>query len=122
MSGVRLRELEASDLLDVLHFLFIQDNSYNSEEQMKSQSAIRTSVYEKLYGTTYKYQHHDKSSALKGPNGGYIAAEDLELMPEDEAIKPFDPKTEPTKPFVPATKFDPEADLPFGKVLGAPLG
>ncbi len=89
-----------------------------SEEAIKAQSAVRVAVY-KLYGRTYKFEYHGKKP--KSPaDYGY----DDETLPYDTSadIKPFDPKTEPTKAYTPATNFDPDAANPFGGVLDAPMG
>ena len=37
-------------------------------------------------------------------------------------ITPFDPSSQPVKPFVPATEFNPDMQKPFGSTLDAPLG
>jgi hypothetical protein len=55
MAGIRLEELETRDMLDVLHYLFEEDLSVYSAEQLESKNKIRQSLYPILLGQTYKY-------------------------------------------------------------------
>lgn len=108
-------------MLDVLHFYFEEDNTHASEESMKSQSALRVAVY-KMYGQVYQYEYKGKQP--KSPADYGYEPENATGSPYDTTVadKPFDPKTEPTKAYTPATDFDPEAAKPFGGVLDAPMG
>ncbi len=102
----------------MFHYYFEEDNTHTSEDSMKSQSALRVAVY-KMYGQTYRYEYKGKQP--KSPaDYGY----EPENSPYDTTVadKPFDPKTEPTKAYTPATNFDPDAANPFGGVLDAPAG
>jgi hypothetical protein len=112
MHGVDLLSMEATDMIDVIHYLFEQDTIFVSEEQMRSHSGVRVAIYETLYGVPYKYKVPDKKT---GNQRAYVA-EDMETLSTEESrdIKPFNPKEQPTKPFTPATTFDPEAANPFG--------
>ena len=125
IGGMRLEEMEASDMLDVLHFIFEEDFTYVSEEQAKSKSGLRTTVYDQLYGTKYSYPYSDKSSSNSGNQArAYSSAEDFGL-PDDglASVQPFSPSDEYTsKPYVPPTKMDASKADPFGGLLDAPLG
>lgn len=126
MNGLQLSSMEASDMLDVVHTLFEEDNAFVSEEQMKSKLAIRDSVYTTLYGIKdFKYKYvAPKNAKTSQATAGMSATQDLDFgFPEDEDIKPFNPREpEPTKPFIPPTKIDLDDVKPFGSILDAPLG
>jgi hypothetical protein len=90
-----------SDMLDVIHFLFEEDSRYRSQEEIQSVSAIRTQVYESLYGITYPYK---VKATQTGDNSS------TEFMDTDYV-----------KPYTPPTEFDPDSFNPFGKTLEPPL-
>jgi hypothetical protein len=121
MAGINLSELDASDMCDILHYLFEEDNIYVSEEHMKSKVKLRESVYEGMYGQTYKYKGNTSTSyPASGPRN---PTQDFDFGPEDDLadVKPFNPREQPTKPLIKATPFDPDAAKPFGRILDAPL-
>lgn len=124
MSGIRLGDLECSEMLDVIHVIFEEDMYTESKEQSEYKSKLRSSIYTNLYNRTYKY------TTDSGSGKGFTTASGDILPPLDDefAIKTFDPnkdikphKTKP-KPYVPATNFNPDSPLPFGKNIDAPLG
>jgi len=119
MNGLDLAEMDASDMLDVLHFMFETDYTPPSEESAKSKSAIRESIYPSLYGTPYRYAlPKDKNPQ----DGRFGVPDDIDLDVEDEPLPdPFSPREKVVKPFTPATTFDPDSKLPFGGALDAPL-
>ena len=114
MAGIRLEELETRDMLDVLHYLFEEDLSVYSAEQLESKNKIRQSLYPILLGQTYKY------ASKKDYNSDY----GLENL-DDPLEKPnFNQKiSREVKPYMPPTNFNPDAQNPFGGALReAPLG
>lgn len=113
-------EMEAGDMLDVLHFLFEEDNHYVSEESQTSRSGLRVTMYRDLYGTEYKYAVSTKKTQTSNSSDLYDGA-DLGYMSDSDASKPFKPKGfEEVKPYVPASDFDPYAERPFDG-LDAPM-
>lgn len=121
--GLRLREMEASEMLDVVHYFFDQDNNYSTAEQAEAHSLIRRAVFRDWYGKEYRYGVPEKNNSLGEqqfiPND---VGEDLE-----ESITPVDPfkkasSAGQSKPFVPTTDFDDRSSKPFGSILDAPLG
>jgi len=117
MSGIRLGNMKASDMLDVLHYLFEEDNSYSSEEQMKSKLHLRETLYENLYHRTYKYKLKNSGTTSRS----YVPAEGDD--DEEEILAPFNPKErKPTKEYISPTKFNPDAARPFGTILDPPVG
>jgi hypothetical protein len=117
MSGVRLKEMEASEMVDVVHFLFEDDLNVSSSELMEARSSVRTTIYESLYGEKYKYEYKPpkKENQANGDPFGSDSFNDL---------APFDPSEppKPTKPYTPPTDFNEESSLPFGETLDAPMG
>ena len=124
MGGLRLREMESEEMVDVLHFLFEDDINVYSAEQQESKNQARAVVYDSLYGKTYKYGI-GKSSG--GRSGGQTYADGSTIPSEgffgETEITEFDPTVpQVRKPYVPPTDFNPDSPLPFGKDLDAPLG
>lgn len=106
MSGIHLAELELSQMLDVIHFLMEEDLlSAGTKEEVEAKDHARTSIYRILYNKEYAYASQ-KSSATAGFS---------DLPPDVDNI----PKV--TKPYTPATDFDPDSALPFGQDIDAPL-
>lgn len=126
--------MEASEMLDVLHVLLEDDNTFSSEEQMVSKNKLRTVIYEDWYGKTYKYKidTSKKKGSKAGSDSPYGVAENAAGVPSTQSfedvdelagLNPFNPREQQeTKPLIPFTNFDPEDELPFGGVLDAPLG
>lgn len=116
--------MDSIEMVDVLHYLFEDDLDSSTAEQAEAKSSARTVVYESLYGVAYKY----KMKGSKSSSSGYSTYADGSSIPSDgfyggtdvDAFDPAVPKV--TKPFVPATEFNPDSPLPFGKDLDAPLG
>jgi len=107
--------MEASDMIDVIHYLFEEDMNMSSGEQAEAKEEVRKSLYSTLYGTTYNYT----SDASRSKNT-FIEEDDGEQFVNE--LKPFDPLAPPTKPYVSPTRFDPNSTKPFGSALDAPIG
>ncbi len=88
-------------MLDVVHYLFEDDSRYSSAEEAESVSALRTSIYGRLYGINYKYQ---VKSRLNKNNASNTYSDPNEV-----------------KPYIPPTEFDPDSADPFGGILDAPI-
>ena len=112
MSGIKLEELEASDMLDVLHYLFEEDLAVTSSEQMDAKNKYRASIYRNFYDVSYKY-----GSSSSNNNYDY----GLDELDGPVNAQPNIAKT--TKPYIPPTPFNPDSPNPFGGALReAPLG
>lgn len=117
MLGLRLGELEASDMVDVLHYFFEEDNNMTSGEQAEAKNKTRTNLYSTMYNRPYKYAY---GSAGTTP---HFDTEDVDPgapTPTDD-IKPFNPKAQPAKAYVAPTKQTNSSKLPFGDILDSPL-
>lgn len=100
MHGLRLSSMDASDMIDVLHYFFEEDALAVSEIHAETRSQIRNGIYGQLYGTPYAYsssRSQPSTQASWGADSG------------------------DTKPYIPPTEFDPDAFNPFGSVLDAPI-
>jgi len=105
-----LKEMEASRLCDVVHFLFEEDSRYSSSEEVQSVSDMRTKLYA-LYDRTYRYAA--RSTNAQGRQ--YIdPSEDFQL---DDPIA-----NKPTKSYIPPTEAKGESKAPFGALLDPPIG
>ena len=120
MSGIRLGELQASDMVDVLHYLFEEDMNFSSQEQAEARSKTRENLYSSMYNMTYKY-------AFKSKQNNTNQFIDPDTIPTEDGpglddIKPFNPKEQqPTKAYVPPTDFNPDSANPFMGTLDAPM-
>jgi hypothetical protein len=117
LSGVKLKELEMADMLDVVHFFFEEDLKVSSEEEAQAKSQIRSVLYRDLYKQTYKYGVKGKGQSYNYSNDTYPSDG---FLGKDETVP--DPIKPPTKPFVPATDFNSDSPLPFGQIVDPPLG
>lgn len=122
MSGVKLEELDVSDMLDVIHYMFEEDMKIPSAEVAEAVSKSRSILYRELYGREYQYAVGTQKIF---PGEGIEPPLDSS---DDDDITPFNPTwgtqatSSTTKPFIPATDFNPDAVSPFGTTLDAPLG
>jgi hypothetical protein len=96
--GLALGEMEASKMLDVIHFFFEEDARYTSPEEAQGVSDMRTRLYGSMYNVTYRY----KMNSTGGSGNGYADGE--------------------VKPYIPPTEMDADSGLPFGSALEAPIG
>lgn len=114
MSGVRLGALEASDMLDVLHFMMEEDMLTEFGE---AKSDMRILIWRELYGTEYptEYRFKKKSTSGRFP-GAHSAGGD---NPYGD-LSPVDPTME-SKAYVPPTPQSNDLSNPFDGVLDAPL-
>lgn len=119
--------MDASDMLDVLHYMFEEDLNNSTAEQAEAQDMYRTRIYEDLYGTTYDYASTSNKSSSSMSNGNFEIDEELEHeymknanananVPEEDPIKKV------VKPYRPPTAINERAANPYVGVLDAPLG
>jgi hypothetical protein len=116
--------MDASDMIDVLHFFFEEETAFISAEQAGELTRIRGRLYETLYETKYRYGRASSETKLKNRihestrNGNFAEDDDF------SDLTPFDPARPPMehKPFVPATEVGPDENDPFNGLLDAPLG
>lgn len=121
VSGIKLGDMDAADMLDVIHFFFEEDTlRYQSGEQAEAASKFRTSFY-RLYDVDYKFAISGSSSGGGYANGGgrkYVSS-DAGFDFEDDIPGATN---QAVKPYFPATQFDPDTGFASGGVLDGPLG
>lgn len=94
--------MDASDMLDVLHYFFEEDTArYTSAEQVDAVSNLRTSIYSNLYDRKYEYGV-ERPTSQRNPSGAYLNSNTV-------------------KPYIPPTDFDADSVDPFGGTLDGPL-
>lgn len=115
MNNIDLKEMEASDMLDVLHYFFEEDLFYSTAEQAEGRDRARERIYQDFYNKRYPYA----SSSGQGVSRNF----DIDTVAEDEEIAPFDPmkKMQPTKRYVAPTPVNASSSLPFGNALDGPM-
>lgn len=116
MSGVNLANLDMSDMVDVLHYMFEDDMRFASAEQAEAISKSRSMLYRDMYEKEYLYKF---STGI----GSVATSIDAPLGYDDVSdIRPFDAERQAAvKPFVSPTKIDEDSARPFGTTLDAPL-
>jgi len=113
MSGLQLGEMEAAEMLDVIHVLFEEDyTTVVNAEQVEVKNRLRKVIYKEFYDKSYNYTAKNE----------YEFDEPLDAQVDYSDVKPFDPKAQARKPYIPPTNFNPDAPQPFGKTIDAPLG
>ena len=120
MSGLNLKEMEASDMLDVIHYFIEEDMNYSSAEQADGRSRSREIIYQDFYGHNYKYATSQGNSGVSSAAGSITRNFD-DPIDDEESLVPFDPLKGPTKSFVPATPVNAAMSRPFGAVIEEPL-
>jgi|688.fasta_scaffold62329_4 hypothetical protein len=109
MSQVKLAEMDAADMLDVIHYIYEEDINYVSQEQAQMVETRRVAIWKSMYNAPYRYTVFQKSNEF-----------DVE---ETEDFKAFDPtQRSNVKPYFPPTDFSADDSDPFGGVLDAPIG
>lgn len=104
MTGCRLKRMEMSEMLDVIHVLFEEDLMPTWEHGFEVKNKVRESIYSSMYKTTYRYG--DGSSVSGDPEW------ELGGVPESVVDKDA-----PPKPYIP-----PSTPEELSAILGAPLG
>ena len=109
MNGIQLASMEASDMLDVIHYIFEDDIRFSTAEESDAVTQVREVIYGQWYG--YPYIFAGTRSSNNSNNGKYNNASGFS---DDFDLKPYDPNIkQPTKPFIPATQFDPDTGVPM---------
>lgn len=119
---MRLASLEASDMLDVIHYLFEDDVLSASGDHIEYKDTFRDNLYGEMYKYNYKYKTRSET------DGSYGLSEldspldsDTPPVDESEKIKVFSPREKTAKPYIPPTQISVDDVKPFGSVLDAPI-
>ena len=113
LSGVNLKEMEAIDMLDVLHYLFESDSIILSQEEFDSKQKVREIIYPMIYNEKYAYNKQNTT-----PNYDF---DNMEISEDDTDFSVTTSNS--VKPYMPPTNFNADAQNPFGSALReTPLG
>ena len=113
--------MEASDMLDVLHYFLEDDFRYSSEYEPLYKDNFRKNIYNSFYGVEYKYMSNEEEEKdLSNDNIGGLDGPEEPLEPE-EIIEPFNPRKASVKPYIEPTQVA-DGALPFGSILDQPMG
>jgi len=110
LSGIALLKMDASDMLDVVHYMFEDDLRVSSAEEAEAVSKIRETMYPLLYGRPYK-------SLFTSSNTKY----NMNTASSGPIPTVSTPPGSERKPYIPPTQFDPDSPVPFGEKLDSPL-
>jgi hypothetical protein len=114
--------MEATAMLDVLHYFFEDDLNYSTSEQAEARDNMRSALYTQLYGEDYKYSSGVSPSAEGGVRANFDLEEEIRPVDlKDRKTDSFNPAM-PPKPYVRPTPVNLNAARPFGNVIDAPLG
>jgi hypothetical protein len=110
--------MDASEMLDVIHYLFEEDlTRMASAEQIEAKERVRSIIYRDFYERKYKY-----GSEVTDYNMSNEVLQDGLVGDEEDELKPFDPTKAPIKPYFAPTNPDEKSAKPFGMKIDAPLG
>ena len=116
---MQLANMEVSDMLDAVHFLFEEDVRFVSQEQNAFMDTFRTNIYRELYKTEYKYAtKQDANSGLDSLDG---PIDSVDEPIQGEKLKVFSPREKTAKPYIQPTAVAADDVKPFGSVLDAPI-
>lgn len=119
MNGVKLLEMDAADMLDVVHYFFEEDIlRFSNSEHAEAGSRVRVSIYENMYDREYKYEFISSEKDSNDGGRSYIS-DDIDDPLND--LTPMTTKPKKLKPYIPPTDFDPDSYNPFGSVLDSPI-
>lgn len=109
--NLNLREMDAAEMCDVLHFFFEEDNRFSTGEEAEALSRFRSSFY-RMYNKTYAYGVSSESNTGRQ----YISNDGTDI---DD---PLGSGQKVTKGYIPPTKFNGSSSAPFGATLDPPIG
>lgn len=119
VNGVKLLEMDAADMLDVVHYFFEEDIlRFSNSEHAEAGSRVRVSIYENMYDREYKYEFISSEKDSNDGGRSYIS-DDIDDPLND--LTPMTTKPKKLKPYIPPTDFDPDSYNPFGSVLDSPI-
>jgi hypothetical protein len=115
MNGIDLKELDASDMLDIIHYFFEEDIRISSKEELDAKTETRKIIYEDFYHQKYFLDNSYNTNFT--PETSKDSSED-----SFKDIIPFSPDIKTAaKRYMPPTSLNPNSSKPFGDILDEPL-
>jgi hypothetical protein len=115
MNGVDLKELDASEMLDVIHYFFEEDLKAATKEEIDAKDAIRNIIYEDFYSHKYFLSNTRNKDYASNASGDFFEESFKDITPFDPNIK------KSSKRYIAPTNFDSNLSKPFGDILDEPL-
>jgi hypothetical protein len=113
--------MDASDMLDVIHYFFEDDYRYSTNEESVYKDEFRKSFYRGVY--SYEYKYGSDQSSTNSSYRDFDASPTSSLEEVEEVIQPFNPREQKaTKAFIEATPIAGDEIKPFGSILDGPIG
>jgi hypothetical protein len=113
--------MDASDMLDVIHYFFEEDFRYSTNEESIYKDEFRKSFYKKVYKYDYRYVSESETSDRAYRDFDADAMEEADAP--QETIEPFNPRArKSSKAFIEATPIVGDESTPFGSILDGPIG
>lgn len=113
--------MDASDMLDVIHYFFEDDYRYSTNEESIYKDEFRKSFYSRVYNYDYRYSSDGGKSKESYRDFDSEIPEALEEV--EEVIQPFSPRErKAVKAFVETTPMVGDEIKPFGSILDGPIG
>ena len=102
VSGLRLADMEVSEMLDVIHYFFEEDYRYTSTDQADFKDNFREAIYKNLYEVEYKYRTTKSSNQEEQYKDFDEQPKDSEdyAEEEEEPLEPFSPRKKEVKNFI----------------------
>jgi hypothetical protein len=114
--------MEASDMLDVVHYFLEEDFRYSTESESTYKDLFRENLFKEFYGITYHFAQKQDDYGVDQIDES-IQQEELSVEPTEERITPFNPRATKVKEYFEPTQIsDGDADSPFGNILDPPIG
>jgi hypothetical protein len=111
--------MEASDMLDVIHYYFEQDHRYSTFEEASFKDQFRSSIFKNLYESEYAFGQSNEDTPDYTNQDTDL---DAPLEINQEVIEPFNPRAKSVKGFIQPTNLNENSAKPFGSILDEPLG
>jgi hypothetical protein len=122
VNGLRLAEMEVSEMLDVIHYFFEEDYRYTSTEQANFKDSFRETIYKSLYEIDYEYKSNNDEDRRSYKNFDTDIEDPLDSEDDPvEIIEPFNPRVKQIKNFIEPTIPQENSLKPFGSILDEPL-
>lgn len=119
--------------MDVLHYYFEDDLTYESNEQAENQTRLRKMLYDVLYDKDYIWGGSSTSTSsgqgfdfetddgyVNNPESGQIPTPFNPASNDSSTVPDLNPPVR-SKRYIPPTDMDADSPLPFGKILDPPM-
>jgi hypothetical protein len=121
VNGLRLADMEVSEMLDVIHYFFEEDYRYTSTDQADFKDNFRDVIYKNLYNVEYTYKTKNSQDQDAQYKDFDEQPQDSENSVEEEPLEPFSPRKKQIKNFIEPSLPTEHSTRPFGLILDEPI-